>query len=254
MEKRQLELRTATKSLDVLAQIQERSLPSNPELARSRYQAWLLGLINQAGLKGPNVDSGEPQGHRGIYNVFTFAVRGRGTPAQVTELLYAFYSAGHLHKIRSMTLNPLSGSDQLDLTLTIEALSLRQASRADELTTAPSQSLALASLADYQPLVRRNVFGAGDADAAAKSTVLTAITSDVSGVREAWFRVGKAGQTRVLRAGDTLAIDMLAARLLDIGLDGVMLELEGQQRTLTIGKSLAEASPLPSAPGVPLAQ
>ena len=69
---RQQQLQEATQSLDVLDQLRERSLPSNSELARSRYQAWLLDLIEQAGLKGPNVDSGDAQNQKGLYQAFTF--------------------------------------------------------------------------------------------------------------------------------------------------------------------------------------
>lgn len=242
---RQQQLQDATNSLDVLDQLRERSLPSDPHLARSRYQAWLLKLIEQAGLKGPNVDSGDAQNHKGLYQTFTFTVRGRGTLAQVTEFLYLFYDAGHLHKIRSLTLNPMQ--EQVDLSLTIEALSLKGSSRdgqarPDELTMVSSESLAYSSLTDYQTFVQRDLFRAGGTNQAARSTVLTAITSDVQGRREVWFRTGKGGQTLVVGEDGTLTVDTLTARVIEIQAEKVIIELDGQRRSLTVGKSLAEAT------------
>ena len=167
--------------------------------------------------------------------------------AQVTQFLYEFYEAGHLHKIRSLTLNPIQ--DQVDLSITIEALSLKGSTRdgkarTDQLTLAASQSLAYASLSDYQPLVHRNVFRAGDSDLATKTTVLTAITSDVQGRREIWFRIGKTGRTHVLGEDGTLTVDTVSARVIEIQPDRVIVELNGQRRSLSVGKSLAEAVPV----------
>lgn len=243
---RRLELKKANKALDQLAELQQRSLPSDPQLARSHYQAWLLQLVQQAGWKGPNVDSGEPQSQKGLYRAFPFTVRGRGTLDQVTRFLYAFYQAGHLHKIRSLTLNPLQGAEQFDVSLTIEALSLKGASSTDKLTQLASGSLASPHLADYQTLVRRNIFRVGDTNLRAKSTLLTAITTDVHGTREAWFSTAKSSKTHVLHEGDSLAIGTLSAKVIQIHDDRVIVEMDGQQRGVTIGKSLAEAALLPA--------
>jgi hypothetical protein len=133
------------------------------------------------------------------------------------------------------------------MVVSIEALSLPGASRRDELATADSDALAGTSLVDYQSLVRRNLFRAGNVDRTAQSTVLTAITSDVRGTREAWFRVGKSGSTRVLREGDALTIDALSAEIVEIADDHVVVRWQEEPRTLTVGRSVAEAAASPKA-------
>ena len=50
-------IREAGKLLDIW---QDQSLPSDPEVARSLYQAWLIELIDDIGLASPSVTSSEP--------------------------------------------------------------------------------------------------------------------------------------------------------------------------------------------------
>ena len=80
---------------------EQQSLPSDVEVARGLYQAWLLELANHVGLAGTNVNSSEPLNHKGLYYVLSFSLRGRGTLGQLTKLLFEFYRCGHLHQLRS---------------------------------------------------------------------------------------------------------------------------------------------------------
>ncbi|NUQ66571.1 MAG: hypothetical protein HUU20_29260 [Pirellulales bacterium] len=244
IEKREgqlLQAREIRKQLDALA---ARSLPANVEVARSLYQGWLLELVNYVELAGPNVDSGEPVGRRGMFQVISFSVRGRGTLEQLTRFLYVFYNAGHLHQIRSLAITPLKESDQLDLAVSIEALVLPGADRTARLTGLRSDRLAYRDLKDYDVIVRRNLFGAGGASDATDYTYLTAVNY-VNGKPEAWFDVRTETKLLKLREGQTLEIGPFQGRIAEIADTDVILECGDERWLLTIGENLAQASALP---------
>lgn len=240
-----------------LEQLEERSLPWDSDIARARYQDWLLRLAQEAKLTGTSVDSGNPsiatasrgRGRRPVemFKRFTFTLRGRGELGQVTRFLYDFYRGGHLHKIRSMSLNPLSEGQQVDLSLSIEALALPGADREDQLTAVASEQLAHADLRDYQLISRRNFFSSGGAASAWKQIRLSAVTSDVRGVQEAWFLVGADARTEVRQAGQTLSLPSLELRVASLDDTSATVDAEGLLYRMTIGQSLAEAAHLPEA-------
>ncbi len=177
---------------------QAQSLPSDTEVARSLYQAWLVGLVGSAGFISPNVDSSEPITRKGLYSSLGFSVRGRATLEQLTRFLYDFYRADHLHHIESLNLTPVPRSDELDITLSIEALSLPDATRKDRLSTRASDRLASNRLADYRPVIERNLFGIGGGGLdAADFAYLTAITERQRPARGLVHAagLGRAGQT-----------------------------------------------------------
>ena len=77
--KRQKEFAEFRQAGKQLAVWEEQSLPSDPEVARGLYQAWLLELARHVGLTGTNVDSSEPVNSKGLYYLLSFSMRGRGT-------------------------------------------------------------------------------------------------------------------------------------------------------------------------------
>jgi hypothetical protein len=68
----------------------------------------------------------------------------------------------------------------------------------------------------------------------------------VQGQREVWFRTGNGGRTQVVREDGTLTVDTISARVIEIQTDQVIIELDGQRRSLSVGKSLAEGVAVPS--------
>ena len=53
-----------------------------------------------------------------MFKRFTFTLNSRGDLGQVTKFLYDFYRGGHLHKIRTMSLNPIGQGQEVNLGLT----------------------------------------------------------------------------------------------------------------------------------------
>ena len=233
-----------------LEQLEGQSLPWDLEVARSSYQSWLLQLVKRAKLQTPNVDSSEPValsigrgGRRGKpdYHKIGFTLRTRGSLKHVVHFLFDFYRADHLHKIRSMNLNPVGRDRNLDLTLSIETLVLGTALRENELSPGVSERLASATREDYQPLVRRNLFDSGGGEAA-KKVQFTAVTRNRDGSAQAWFRVAPGGKTQILSAGQALNCPGLEVLVLEVLPAATILSMDGERIRVQVGQRLAEGT------------
>ncbi|MBX3418051.1 MAG: hypothetical protein KF851_10645 [Pirellulaceae bacterium] len=218
---------------------EQRSLPPNPEIASSIYQAWLLNTVTQLGLANPVVDSTSPV-EEGDVTRLPFNVKGKANLRQLTQFLYEFYRAGHLQKINQITLTPSASGERLEVQIGIEALSLNRSKNEKELPQLTSERLVHDTLDPYLVIVQRNLFSEGAAPQILKSTRLTAITQDRFGRNEAWFYVDTLRKTHILAPGDMLDLDIVSFKLLAIDTDFVTLELEGQKGRLDLGKSLSE--------------
>lgn len=243
--RRELDMARFRKAYQRLKHWQTQSLPSDTEMARSLYQAWLVRLVGSTGFTSPNVDSSEPVTRKGLYTSLSFSVRGRGTPAQLTQFLYEFYRADHLHHIQSLSLNPVGRTDELDIALSIEALSLPDAQRKDRLTTRISDRLASDELDDYRAIVERNLFGIGGGGFdEADFTYLTAIT-EVDGEAEAWFTLRASGELLKLRQGQSFQIGALQGTIAEISESDVILLCDDERWLVGVGENLVQASTLP---------
>ena len=245
-------IREAGKLLDIW---QDQSLPSDPEVARSLYQAWLIELIDDIGLASPSVTSSEPVLRRGIYYSLAFSARGRGTLDQLTEFLFAVYQTDLLHQIRSLTITPLQRADQLDISLSIEALALTGENGDDPETVfaefqrrtwRASDRLAFDDLEAYKAVVRRNLFGMGGGGSAHDSdfTVLTSITR-VDGEPEVWFTVQSTDELVRRRLGETFQVGTLELEVVEAFGTEVVLQVDGERWLLTLGDNISDAFALP---------
>ncbi len=254
INKAKLELKKSKLAVRQLESLEQKSLPWNAEMALEQYQDWLLSMAQDAKLEGTSVDSGRPvpvtkSGRRGtppieLYKRFNFNMRGRGDLARVTHFLYEFYRAGHLHKIRSMGLNPVTNGQEVDLNLSIEAIALPNADRESELSTLVSDELVYDDLRDYQLISRRNFFGNGGAQTAWRQVQLSAVTSDTQGVGEAWFRVTDQKDTAMLQVGQSLLRPSFEVLVVALDDATATVDVDGRLYRLGIGQTLAEALPV----------
>ncbi len=238
--------RGATERLDELVRL---SLPYDSELARARYQDWLLDLVQSVHLTGTSVDAGKPavvtmknpstRKSREIYSRYPFALRGRGTLQQVSRFLHHFYQAGHLHKISAITMNPVSGGRMVDFTANIEALGLAACDRKEELSGESVRRLVSSDFNSYQSIARRNLFARRGDDILSK-IVLSAITIASNGTAQAWFAVGdgESQETQVLKRGESLEVSAHLIEVVDIVAGQVLLDVNGRVITLTAGESI----------------
>jgi Tfp pilus assembly protein PilO len=245
IEKRKLDLARFQKASKELKRWQTQSLPSDTEVARSLYQAWLVGLVSSAGFSNPNVDSSEPVTRRGMYDSLTFSVRSRGTLKQLTKFLFDFYRADHLHQIQSLNLTPVPRLEELEIVLSIEALSLPQADRKKQLSASVSDRLASDQLAEYRAIAERNLFGVGgNAADEADFAYLTAVI-EVNGEPEAWFTLRASGKLLKLRRQQSFEIGQFKGTIAEIHGSEVVLLCDDERWLISVGESLMQASALP---------
>jgi hypothetical protein len=160
IREKQRTVRLSQLAADRLTLYERRSLPPDLEKARSLYQTWLLKAVTDVGLSEPNVNVVSSQSHRGLYHQLGFTVSGRGDLKQLTQLLYAFYEADYLHRIRRLHLKRIQGSRQLDIAMAIEAVSLPTATHLDGLSEFESERLAHGDLEKYfETILARNLSG-----------------------------------------------------------------------------------------------
>ena len=223
---------------------EEQSMPSNTEVASSTYQVWLLQVIQYAGLSAQGVNSSEPVTRKGAYSLLSFSARAHGTLEQLTHFLFEFYRAGHLHQIRSLSITPLQKTGELDLTISVEAIVLPSTERDKEFTTTVSERLASLQLADYAPIIERNLFAVGGGLDPTDQTVLTTVTY-VNGEPEVWFSLRGTDELLKLHKGDRLEIGQFSGTLAEIDGTDVIIESEGERWLLSIGENLTQATALP---------
>lgn len=243
--KRELELARFRKSSQQLKRWRSQSLPSDTEVARSQYQGWLVQLVGQAGWVNPNVDSSEPLSRKGMYGALSFSVRGRGTLEQLTQFLFAFYRADHLHQIRSLSVTPSQRGDELEIALAVDALALVEGDGKDQLASRVSDRLASESLADYRSIAQRNLFGVGGgAVDEADFAYLTAVI-EVNGEPEAWFTLRTSGKLLKLRRQQSFEIGPFQGTVAEIEGSDVVLLCDDERWLLSVGENLMQASILP---------
>jgi hypothetical protein len=143
-----------------LREYEARSLPPEPEVARSLYQGWLLEEAGEAELIDQHVRADATITEGDLYVKQAFTITGKGSLPQVVELLYAICRHDYLQRITLLSLQPIKESKLLDISITIEAMSLKAAAPATELTPRPNPRLALGTRDAYaKAILDRNLFG-----------------------------------------------------------------------------------------------
>jgi hypothetical protein len=233
----------------------KRALPSDRITARTLYQTWLRGLADRCHFHALTVESKEMQTRGDMYTQLSFTVRGHVSLADLTQFLYDFYSAGHLQQIRQMTLKSLEHASELDVMVAIEALSLPNADRKDQLCKEKGNGLLLAKVEDYRdPIVKRNLFApytppppSAVADKkpdkpqpvdTAQFTFVTGFT-EVDGFRLVWLQDRIAGKVWQLKEGAEFKVGEHRGTIRKIApTREVTLDFDGHRRRLRDGDNL----------------
>lgn len=153
-------LQQGSRAAKQLEEYAERSLPSDRALARSLYQEWLLERAVKSGFSGVNVSPVPGRPHGDVFYQHAFLVNGQGDLRELTQFLYQLQSVGFLHRVSRLTAKPVVKSKDLDLSITIDALSLNSAPADKKLDRPPSRTMTHGDMAHYvDTIVARNFFG-----------------------------------------------------------------------------------------------
>ncbi|HUG67462.1 MAG TPA: Ig-like domain-containing protein [Pirellulaceae bacterium] len=137
----------------------ERSLPEDRALAQALYLDWLGKRADAVGLEGRKVTPTGGQFEGKVYYVHRFLLSGQGDLKQLTHFLFDFYSVDHMHRIALLNIKPLATSKLLDISMTVEAVSLTGAPSRDALAEPPANRLARPDVEEYvNTIISRNFF------------------------------------------------------------------------------------------------
>jgi len=256
--------RTATargvRAQEKLHQWQRQSLPTDPDIARSLYQDWLQQQLTTAGLQVQELNIRSPRSGSTQYQQFSFVVRATGKLGELTDFLYRFYQAKHLHRISKTTLLPTEDRTALIISLTIDALSLAEADRKNQLAEGTLEPFKQTREQFRETIVGRNLFATYQAlkvpESEEEKSDQEATQAKFSGIhygQEGWqmsVRMNSTGKVLYYREGDTLEIGQWKGTIKQ--LDGnerraVLLSASGRQQ-IRLGQTLAEAEPLGDEP------
>ncbi len=244
------EQRMAAKKRKVMSSLSSRALPSDPELARSSYQAWLLQLLEKHRMQSAAVDAGNPvpmeirsrtdrKKRRTVGHQLAVSVRCTATLDQLTDFLYEFEQSAHLHKVLSLSLSPLGNGAELNIAMNLEALSLKSADREQQLSDWVRDPASIVPRDHYVPLVKRNLFARGFSKTLAQIR-LHAITFDREGAAEAWFATKPNESPHILKVGASIPIALHDVRILSVEPEKAKLWVNDSEYWVAIGQTLGE--------------
>ncbi len=247
VQKKEKALEDARRDEKLFAEWRRRSLPSDPGVARSTYQTWLRDKARGARIRIDSLDSKDLATKKDIFARFEFTLVGKATLTDLTTFLFGFYSAPHLHQIRSMLIEPGASPSELKVNMKIEALALVKADRKEQLSNAKAPTLMLAKVADYSDvIVKRNIFSPPTPDIrvakvdAAEFAFVTAFV-EVDGQRQVWIQDRMAGKTSKLSEGEQFQIGDASGTVQTIDPTGeVTVEYDGHRRRLHFGENLRQ--------------
>lgn len=250
LQKAKSEDSAAKRKYRKMSEFAARSLPAEPELARSAYQAYLLQLIEKHHWESRSIDAGLPAAlqtksrtarskKRTIGYTLRTSLHGQATLAQLVSFLREFQEGPHLQQISDISLNPLGNGTTLDIQLQIEALGLSDADRKGELSSWLLDSTTTSDPSLDQRCVQRNLFARGTSKKL-QEIKLKAITYNKAGKPEAWFHVQPNQPPQILTLGETLNIASFDVTLVAVENDRVCVSLNQQKGWIELGQSLAQ--------------
>ena len=238
------------------------SLPSNDDFAVSLYQNWLMELATEAGIYEKRVDrpsSTQFKAQNKIqYKKYTFTLHGKGTLEQISEFLRRFHKTGYLHLVRKVSPRPIKNSRDMDVSITVEALSLPQARTSRTLPSVDKKQLLLTN--DEKTMLKSitdralfSVYSPPPPVGVARETpqpkpnkfdhspycYITAVV-EVDDKPQVWIDVRTEGKKYKLYEGEMFRLGDVRCHVKKIEFDRVHVEAAGNLFTIRIGNSFAQ--------------
>jgi hypothetical protein len=266
------ELRLSDDAADKLRNWKKRSLPPDPVVATSLYQNWLIDQTAKAKLTNPTVTPNkfmQPKGD--TYSIVSATIKAQGTLERLCDFLYEFRRSGLLHRVSRMTLatDDHKGDPKLDIELTVEGLSLKDAPARstlfsdDNLADLPTDK-PLRDRKTYSQLLSKNLFVRGyNGPPRTRPIGPTTPAAPKDDPREFVFLVGSvstgggfdamlydrlSNETRHVVAGSDFSLAGVDGRVVSVGVDHITFKMKGEEWRLDLGENLAQMRKLASTP------
>ncbi len=266
-----LTLAKGRSALKQMAKLQERSLPTDLEKARSLYKAWLLTKAKNSGVTVNDIKPAAKTKTSTEYKAIGYQIEAEGTLTSVVSLLYEFYRSPLLHQITKLKLTRPVGAPQMQVSLEVEALCLPLATSTNDLPEGDSKRPKLATVAEYQkvlgerdiatvyspprppaPPAANSTPGAPPKFNEAEMARFTASVNSGAGM-QAWIYVLPTGEMLHVVAGDAVKIGAIDGKIESVEARSLILKTADKRYLVRLGEYLlkgqeldAEGNPKPS--------
>jgi hypothetical protein len=263
IEKYENDIKHKTEIKDRLDHFIARSLPSKDDFAKSLYQNYLMDLAGETGIRESRIDPGSvavvKTQNKTHYNKYTFTLHGKGSLDKIAEFLRQFYKADYLHLVRKVSPRPVKNSQDMDVSITIEALSLPQARANRTLPKIDEQQLAITdndkimlkritdrslfsafvpARQEPEPRSREELRPPNHFDQSPYCYVIAVV--EVNGKPQVWIDLRTEGKKFRLYEGEMFQLGNVRCFVRKIEFDRVQFEAAGGFYTIKTGKSFAE--------------
>jgi hypothetical protein len=262
IEKYENDVKRKTEIKARLDHLTARSLPSKDDFAKSLYQNYLMVLAGDTGIQGSRIDPGSvavvKAQNKTYYNKYTFTIHGKGSLEKISEFLRRFRKSDYLHLVRKVTPRPIKNSNDMDVSITIEALSLPQArttrtlpiTDAKQFAATDADKIMLKLITDralFSPFVPpqavveqrpREEVRPASFDHSPYCYVTGVV--EVDGKPQVWVEIRTEGKTFKLYEGEMFKLGTVRCFVKKIEFDRVQFEASGGLYTIKTGKSFVE--------------
>lgn len=257
--------KASTKQIEAQTQqlqpLYTRSFPRQSADAALQYEIWLSQMLEFCNIRESQVTRGAYSNLRNLgLATQNFRVQAKCQLLDLTQFLYEFYWTPFLHRISTLDIIPQEGSDDLQIAMTIQGLTIlylttpqQQFPLRDQLpldAQAPQQ-LASGPFAAYKPLGELDVFRAVrtgvDQTALTRLTATPVITDDEGNEQKVTrWNLEAENRTISLKMGDVLKVGSFVANIADIDDNLVILRQQnGLLWAVPLGNKLSEAVAVP---------
>jgi hypothetical protein len=257
---------TVEHALRNLKPLESQSLPSDPGKASVLYQGWLIRHLEQNSISSAIVTPAPPIVEKTIGHRIPFTVQCEASTRNIAKFLDQFYATPLMHRITNLNIaNSSEGEADHRVTISIEAIAFGSATRIESLPepaaiTDDSSLLAVLSKGDIfrrqlpvQTYVEPTPVVAESSPEPEVQAELPAKADPQKSVRfvasvwngqqrEAWLVDGRSSEEISVVALSELKLPDISGRIISIDDDVLHLELHGQRRSLSLGKTLSEST------------
>lgn len=275
----ELKLKTAKQEASALEELTKRCLPGEESIAQENYTSYLSKLFQDAGIAPPEISRETPQRPAPGLLVVRCSTEVHTDMESLLRLWHEFYSSPRLQQITDLTLTPLDrkaiaspnsestnkigGAAEPDkgpqtlkpseaepllrVSMKMEAIALGDGYRPEESTFQST----IAAFEQYRSLVQEsNLFAespgtflrANDPEYVRFSSIVGGVEADA--LVEAELHDRAKNEYRKVRMGDTFLIGDARALILDMGLNDMVLLIDGNLYQWKLGQFFSARSPL----------